>query len=156
MSDVRNAGGPSQVKRREKLDHESAADCPREETEVEAVDRDADDRRELLPIEVVLKDRGFALRRPRARTWGARRGPIRSRTRAFVFSAFFRMCQRFCFQRRIAASPRSMARRSGRCGFHPRRRSSRQTFVAVYRTPMWRGMTSGTRVSVQSAVATLW
>jgi hypothetical protein len=50
----------------EKLNELRALDCSRKESEVEALESDASDRRELVPVEMVLQNRSVAARGPTA------------------------------------------------------------------------------------------
>lgn len=103
-----------------------------EEPEVEAPPRDPGDRRQQVPIEVVLEDRRLAPRGPRA----AAMGPLGQSALVdeddrlpLGRSVFFTAGQRTRFQRRIAASSRSRARPVGRWQLQPSRLSNRQTWL---------------------------
>jgi hypothetical protein len=103
----------------EKLDHLRTLDRSREEPEVEAVEGNAGDRRELMPVEVVLENRGLTawgpathLGRPLAQS----RLVDEDDDPALFLSVFFSAGQRSRFQRRIAPSSRSSARPGGPAG----------------------------------------
>jgi hypothetical protein len=114
----------------EEVDDLRPFDRSREEPEVETPPRDARDRREQVPVEVVLEDWCLPTRGPRATAvWSFRqpalvdeddRLPLRG-------SVFFSVGQRARFQRRIAASSRSSARPVGRWQLQPSCLRSRQT-----------------------------
>ncbi len=115
---------------REKLDDLRAFDWSGEEPEVEAPPRDPGDRRQQVPVEVVLKGRRLPPRRPRAAAVGAlgQSALVDEDDRLpFGRSVFFTAGQRTRFQWRIAASSRSRARPVGRWQLQPSRLSSRQT-----------------------------
>jgi hypothetical protein len=117
---------------REELDDLRAFDWSGEEPEVEAPPRDPRDRREQVPVKVVLEDRRLPARRPGAAAVGALgqsalvdeddRLPLGG-------SVFFTAGQRTRFQWRIAASSRSRARPVGRWQLQPSRLSRRQTWL---------------------------
>ena len=105
-------------------------DGSREQPEVEAPPRDARDRREQVPIEVVLEDRCLPPRGPRATTVGpfGQSALVDEDDRLPVGrSVFFSVGQRTRFQWRIAASSRSNARPVGRWQLQPSCLRSRQT-----------------------------
>src|SRR5450631_850795 len=54
------------AERVQELDDLRTLDCTRKESEVEASKSDPGDDRELMPVEVILQDRGLAARRPGA------------------------------------------------------------------------------------------
>lgn len=92
--------------------------------------RHGDGDGELLPIEGVDQDGGFAAGRPRA----ADRGPLRDAALvleddpgAAAPSVFFTAGQRVVIQWRIAASFRSLARLAGRCNVQSSAPKRRQT-----------------------------
>ena len=116
----------------EKLDNLRSLDRAGEQPEVETPPGDPCDRREQVPVEVVLEDRRLSARRP---------GPAAVRPlsqSAFVDEddrlplrggLFFNAGQRTRFQWRIAASSRSRARPIGRWQLQPSRLRSRQTWL---------------------------
>ena len=106
-------------------------DRSREQPEVEAPPRDARDRREQVPVEVVLEDRCLPPRRPRATTVGpfGQSALVDEDDRLPVGrSVFFSVGQRTRFQWRIAASSRSSARPVGRWQLQPSCLRSRHTW----------------------------
>jgi hypothetical protein len=72
---------------------------------------------------------------------------FRRRRRSFAVDAwrFFSAGHRSRFQRRMAASSRSMARPVGRCELHPSPRKIRHTCEELYDTPHVRSIRSATR-----------
>ena len=116
----------------EKLDDLRSLDRSWEESEVETPPRDPGDRREQVPVEVILQDGRLPARRPRPaamRPLGQSalvdeddRLPLRG-------GLFFNAGQRTRFQWRIPASSRSRARPVGRWQLQPSRFSSRQTWL---------------------------
>ena len=106
----------------QKLHHLRAADRAGKEAKVKIPPGHARHGRQRLPVEVVLQHRRLSFRRPGA-------APMRPLTQsAFIdedddpplFLGFFLISgQRFCFQRRMAASSRSRARPVGRWQLHP-------------------------------------
>ncbi len=93
-------------------------------------ERHGDGDRELLPVEGVGQDRGFAAGRPRAadgRSLGDAAFVLEDDPGAPPASVFFTTGQRVAFQCAIAASFRSRARAAGRCRVQlsvPRRRQT--------------------------------
>ncbi len=117
---------------REKLDDLRSLDGSGKEPEIEAPPRDAGDRRQQVPVEVVLEDRRLSPRRPGP----AAVGPLGQSALVdeddrlpLGGSVFFRAGHRTRFQWRIAASSRSSARPVGRWQLHPSRLSRRQTWL---------------------------
>ena len=105
-------------------------DRSREEPEVETPPRDACDRREEVPVEVVLEDRRLPTRSPRAtavRPFGQSALVDEDDRLPVGRSVFFSVGQRTRFQWRIAASSRSSARPVGRWQLQPSCLRSRQT-----------------------------
>ena len=116
----------------EEFDDLRPFDRAREQPEVEAPPRDARDRREQVPVEVVLEDRRLSARRPGP----AAVGPLGQSALVdeddrlpLGGSVFFNAGQRTRFQWRIAASSRSSARPVGRWQLQPSRLRSRQTWL---------------------------
>jgi len=114
----------------EEFDDLRPFDRAREQPEVETPPRDARDRREQVPVEVILEDRRLPARRPGT-------APVRSFGQSALVdeddrfplgrSVFFSVGQRTRFQWRIAASSRSSARPAGRWPLQPSCLRSRQT-----------------------------
>ena len=101
----------------EELDDLRAADRSRKQAEVEVPPSHARDRRQALPVEVVLQHRRLSAWCPGAAAVGtfAQSALVDEDDRAaFVFGLFFNSGQRFCFHRRIFSSSRSKARPVGR------------------------------------------
>ena len=103
-----------------------------EEPEVETPPGDPRDRREQVPVEVVLQDGRLPPGRPRP----AAVGPLGQSALVdeddrlpLGGSVFFSAGHRTRFQWRIAASSRSSARPVGRWQLHPSRLSRRQTWL---------------------------
>ncbi len=118
------------------------------QAEIEGPPRDARDDRERTPVEVVLENRCLASGSPAS----AAVGPLAQS--AFVDEddrlpstpgVFFSAGHRLRFQRRMAASSRSMARPVGRCGLQPSPRKIRHTCEELYDTPHVRSIRSATR-----------
>jgi hypothetical protein len=117
---------------REELDDLRSLDGSGEEPEVEIPPRDPGDRREQVPVEVVLQDRRLSTRGPSP----AAMGPLGQSALVdeddrlpLGCSVFFNAGQRTRFQWRIAASSRSRARPVGRWQLQPSRLRSRQTWL---------------------------
>jgi len=116
----------------EELDDLRPLDWSGEEPKVEIPPRDPGDRREQVPVEVVLQDR-------RLSTWGPGPAAMRPLGQSALVdeddrlplggSVFFNAGQRTRFQWRIAASSRSSARPVGRWQLQPSRLRSRQTWL---------------------------
>ena len=101
------------------------------------------------------QDGRVAPRGPRAADDGLLREPafvLEDEPRAAPLGVFFSCVQRRVFQRVIAASSRSRARRAGRWSDQPNRRSSRQTWLGWCRMPVSRSMTWAMRGSVHRSV----
>ncbi len=99
----RSAACPAQ-QMREKLDDLPAADGARKQAEVEVPPRHPRDRRQRLPVEVILQDWRLSARRPGAatvRTLAQSAFVDEDNRPAFVFGLFFNSGQRCCFQMRI-------------------------------------------------------
>src|ERR1039457_6095718 len=106
------------AERVQELDDLRTLDCTRKESEVEASKSDPGDDRELMPVEVILQDRGLAARRPGAHP-GRPLAPSRliyEDDDSALFCGFFLepASERICFHRLIAVSSRSSARPEGR------------------------------------------
>ena len=115
----------------EKVDHLDLADRARIEPEVEVAQRQPGRHRELLPVEVELKDGRFPARRPTAATMRLLTQSAfvdEDQRAAFVVGFFLRPGQVLRCQLRIAASLRSRARPTGRCGLQPSPRRIFQTW----------------------------
>jgi hypothetical protein len=115
----------------EELDDLRAFDRTGEEPEVETPPRDAGDRGEQVPVEMVLEDR----RLPPGRPGPAAVGPLAQSALVdeddrlpLRGSVFFSAGQRTRFQWRIAASFRSSARPVGRWQLQPSCLRRRQTW----------------------------
>lgn len=115
----------------EKLDNLRPFDRVGEEPEVEAPPRDAGDRREQVPVEVVLQDRRLPAGGPRpaaVRPLGQSALVDEDDRLPVGRSVFFNAGQRTRFQQRIAASFRSRARPVGRWQLQPSCLRRRQTW----------------------------
>jgi len=117
----------------EKLDDLRAADRTGKQTEVEVPPGHARDRRQGLPVKVVLQHRCFPLRGPStAAVWPFAQPAFVDEDDGspFGFGLFFNSGQRSCFHRRILASSRSRARPTGRWQLQPSCRRMRQACEA--------------------------
>ena len=115
----------------EEFDDLRPFDRSREESEVETPPRDAGDRREQVPVEVLLEDRRLSARRPRptpVRPFGQSALVDEDDRLPVGGGVFFSAGHRTRFQWRIAASLRSSARPVGRWQLQPSCLSSRQTW----------------------------
>src|SRR5712691_9616732 len=136
-------------------DHFSTADRAGEETEVEVPKRYPGNRREVVPVEVVLEDRRLSFGRPCPDSVGPFREAAlvdEDNGSPFFFGVFFRVAHRCFFHHRIASSSLSKAFPTGRCGVNPSCRRSRQTWPGWNFTPNSSWMTLPTRQLVQSPV----
>jgi hypothetical protein len=118
------------------------------QAEIEGPTRNARDDRERAPVEVVLENRSLASGSPASTTVGplAQSALVDEDDRLpSTPRVFFSAGQRSRFQRRMAASSRSMARPAGRCGLQPRPRKIRHTCDELYDTPHVRSIKSATR-----------
>src|ERR1035437_4570787 len=139
----------------EELDDLRALDCTRKESEVEAPEGDSGDDRELMPVEVVLQDRGFTSRGPSAhpgRPLAQSRLVYEDDDSALFCSVFFRTGQRVCFHRLIAVSSRSSARPEGRWHEKPSETRMRHTWLSLYARAKRRSINFPTRGSVHRSV----
>src|SRR6185312_14741830 len=143
------------TQRVQELDDLRPFDGAGKEPEVEASEGNARDNRELMPIEVILQDRGLPFGRPGLHP----RGPLaQSRLvdedddSALSCGVFFRAGQRSRFQRAMAGSLRSSARELGRWEENPSAVSIRPTWLSLYRCPLCRSISTPTRESVHRSV----
>src|ERR1019366_7717589 len=139
----------------EKLDDLRTLDRPGKEPEVEAPEGDPGDDRELMPVEVILQDRGLAARCPSAHPGGPfaqSRLVDEDDDSALFCGVLFRTGQRVCFQRLIADSLRSSARPEGRWQEKPSETRMRHTWLSLYARPKRRSMSRPTRGSVHRSV----
>ena len=123
------------------------------QSEVERPPGHTSDRGRDFPVEVLLKDRSMASRRPGAATMGlqAQTALVDEDDRlAFAFGVFFRAGQWVSFHQRIASSLRSSARPVGRWQVQPSCRRMRHTWLGWYRTPHSTSISSATRPDVHS------
>src|SRR5664279_585885 len=100
----------------EELDDLRTTDRSRKQAEVEVPPSHARDRRQRLPVKVVLQHRRLSAWCPGAAAVGtfAQSALVDEDDRAaFVFGLFFNSGQCFCFHRRIFSSSRSKARPVG-------------------------------------------
>jgi hypothetical protein len=132
-----------------------AAYGTREQPKVEVPQCYPGNSRECPPVEMILKHRRLPARGPSAHTMRL------FAQSAFVdeddglpadFGVFFSSGHRSRFHRRIFPSSRSKARRVGRCGVHPRARSTRHAWTVEYLTPHSRSIRSATRQAVHRLV----
>ena len=115
----------------QKLDHLEAFDATGVNLEVEAPPRQTADNREAFPIERLLQYRCLSARSPGARPRGACAQPAfvdEDDRSPLLAGLFFNAGQAVRFQRRIAGSSRSTARRSGRWQLKPLWPNNRQTW----------------------------
>jgi hypothetical protein len=99
--------------------------------EVEVPEGNPGDRRQIVPVEVVLKDRRLASRSPSAgamRLLGKATFVDKDYRAAFPTRFFLMAGQCFFFHWVIASSSRSKARPTGRWELHPRARRIFQTW----------------------------
>ena len=150
----RSADMPHQVLK--ELDDLGALDRARVQSEVKTPPRDSGNRRQTLPVEVILQDRRPTLGRPSPLpVWPLRQsacvdeddGP------AFVPGFFLILGQRFCCHTRMAASSRSKARPVGHWQLQPSCRSIRPAWPGWNRTPHFSSIQCATRHAVHNCVS---
>src|SRR5215472_2161126 len=140
----------------EEVDDVRAPDCTRVEPEVEVPPGDGGDRRQHLPVEMMMQHRRLPARRPGAHSVGSLAQPalIDEDDGALFPERFFLICgQRYFCHFPIAASSRSKARPTGRWQLQPSSCRMRQTWSSWYRTPVRYSMRSRTRRAVHSPLA---
>lgn len=114
----------------EKLDRLGALDAAGVDLEIEAPESQPPDDRKAFPIERLVQQRGLSAWRPGAcpRGAGAQSTFVDEDDGSPLLTGlFFKAGQTTRFQRRIAFSSRSTARRSGRWQLNPLSPSKRQT-----------------------------
>src|SRR6185437_3127637 len=124
--------------------------------EVETLKSDTGDRRELVPVEVVLQDRGLAARCPTtnlSRSFAQSRLVDEDDDSSLFSGVFFNSGQRTRFQRRIAPSSRSSALLVGRWLLNPSDTRIRHTWLSLYRRENFSSISWPTRRNVHSSVA---
>ena len=140
----------------EKLNQLRTLDRTWKESEVEALESDPSDRRELVPVEVILQDRGVAARCPTAnlsRSFAQSRFVDKDDDSPLFSGVFFNSGQRTRFQRRIPASSRSSARPVGRWLLNPSDIRIRHTWLSLYRRANFSSIIWPTRRNVHNSVA---
>ena len=140
----------------QELHHLRAFDRSWVQAEIEGPPGNARDDRERTPVEVVLENRCLASGSPGTTTVG----PLTQSALIYeddclasTLGVFFSAGQRSRFQRRMAASSRSIARPVGRCGLQPSPRSIRHTCEELYDTPHVRSIRSATRGIVHRPIS---
>jgi len=144
---------PQQVT--EELHYLRSPDGPPEKLEVEPPPRHSCDRREVVPVKVVLQDRSLSSWSPGAADVGSLTQPalVDEDDGPTFFASFFLMAgQRYLFQCRMASSSRSKARPVGRWQLQPNCPRILQTCPGWYRTPHRLSMRSATRAAVHRLV----
>jgi hypothetical protein len=135
---------------------------PRMQMQIEAdaaalgTDGDGRDRGDLVALIAMADDRGLAPGGPRPPDVGDQEEPAFVGERQVGLQAprvFFILVQRYRFQRSMAASSRSIARRSGFWHDHARAVSTRPTCARCRRTPNSRWITVAIRWVVHSSVS---
>src|SRR5678815_4327911 len=109
----------------------------------------------MLPVEMILKNRGVSFRRPSPATVRplAQSALVNKHYRAFFpLSFFLSLDQRFFFHRSIFSSSRSNARFAGLWQLHPSPCNIRHTWAGWYVTPHSCSIRSATREVVHSSV----
>lgn len=114
----------------QKLDHLKTLDAAGVDLEVKSPEGQATDDRQAFPVERLLEHRGLPTRSPgaRPRRTGAQAAFVNKDDGSSLLPGlFFKAGKSTRFQRRIAFSLRSTARRSGRWQLKPLAPSNRQT-----------------------------
>src|ERR1019366_1217051 len=122
----------------EEGDYLRGPDCPGVNAETEGSAGEPGDGRKLLPVEVELQDRGLADRSPGADPVGPLAQPAlvyKDNGAPLPQGFFLRLGHSWLFQASMAASSRSRARLTGRCGLKPIRPKSRQTWTVLKHGP---------------------
>jgi hypothetical protein len=127
---------PQQVA--EELHDLRSPDGPTKKLEVELPPRHSGNRREVVPVKVILQNRSLSSRSPGAADVGSLAQPalVDEDDGPTFLAGFFLMAgQRYLFQCRMASSSRSNARPVGRWQLQPNCPRIRQTCPGWYRTP---------------------
>ena len=114
----------------EKLDHLETFDAPCMYLEIKPPERQTPNDRKAFPVEGFVQHRGLPTRGPSARPCGAGAQSAfvdKDDETPLLAGLFFKVGHATRFQRRIAFSSRSTARRSGRWQLNPLAPSKRQT-----------------------------
>ena len=114
----------------EKLDHLEAFDAASMDLKIKPPEGQTADDRKAFPVEGLVQHRGLPTRRPSARSrWASAQSAFvdKDDDSPLLAGLFFNAGQLTRFQRRIAFSSRSTARRSGRWQLKPLAPSNRQT-----------------------------
>ena len=139
----------------QKLDHLRTADRALKQPEIKVFPGYSGHRRQMLPVKVILKNRGlpFGCPSPTAVRALAQSTLVDKHYRAlFPLSFFLSLGQRCFFQRSIFCSSRSNARFPGLWQLQPSPCNSRQTWAGWYRIPHSCSIRSATREVVHNSV----
>jgi hypothetical protein len=140
----------------QELHHLRTADRTGKQTKIKVSPRYPRYCRQMLPIEMVLKNGGLSFGRPRPTTVRPLTQPtlVDKDYRSLLFLGFFlSLGQRFFFQPSIFSSSRSNARLAGLWQLQPSSCKIRHTWAGWYLTPHSCSIRSATRKVVHSSVS---